>query len=857
MLITIAIAGCGGGGGGSSSDTAPTFRSISGGGVKGPLADAVVTVYLLDATQPGFKGSVVDTATTNSGAAITGLALPIPLTPPYIMEITSTPGTTIDITTGLFPVITTMRTVITQQLLASGGLVYSTPLTTIATDLAIANADSNVAPYGGDNSGTTTTAEFLAALPTAALQVISTVGFGLGTDIDIFSTSPLVDNTTDTPDKLADVAAYRSAIEALTSVLYEMSQNNAGSTPDDVLSELITDLADGNSIDGTGPLVDTVVLQQAPATLLIPNSPTNQTVGDIHAILADETSTTGTTSNTSDLTDRVTIFTVVSPANTHPDIDGDGDADNVDNCPATANADQADLNANGIGDACEEPTTYYQDSDSDGYGNAAVTQLVVIQPAGYVLDNTDCNDGSAAINPSVIEVADDGIDNNCDGLQAVTYYLDGDSDGYGAQASLQIATSQPAGYVLNNTDCNDASAAAYPGAAEIVDGIDNNCDGQIDEGFSTYYQDIDGDGYGNPGVTAMALTQPIGYVVDNTDCDDASGTTYPGAAEIQGDGIDNNCDGQVDEGAITTYYQDSDSDGYGNSSVTQLVAIQPAGYVLDNTDCDDSSAAINPAATEAPDDGIDNNCDGQVDESVIVVTPLNDTGVTFGGNYPSGNNATCIGETIEQQDCSRGRDVTHNDDSDGHAGFSYTKLDLNGDDLPVSSDTWSCVRDNVTGLIWEVKQGGSFIAGDEGLHDTDDTYTWYNTDPETNGGYSGVDNTSVDNTNNSCSGYISGNQASLCNTEAYVLRVNISSLCGASNWRLPSRRELLGLLTYSKQLPAIETEFFPQTQRGAYWSSSPRADSLSNKWSVNFTYAFTGIKETAKNENSVRLVRKQ
>ena len=99
-------------------------------------------------------------------------------------------------------------------------------------------------------------------------------------------------------------------------------------------------------------------------------------------------------------------------------------------------------------------------------------------------------------------------------------------------------------------------------------------------------------------------------------------------------------------------------------------------------------------------------------------SPLNDTGITWGGNYPSGNNATCIGETINQQDCSHGRDVTHNDDSDGHAGFSFTKLDSSGNILAASATQWSCVQDNITGLIWEIK------TDDGGIHDKYNYYRW-------------------------------------------------------------------------------------------------------------------------------------
>ena len=118
FVIALTLASCGGGGGGGSDTSSPSTvsKSINGGGVKGPLANAILIVYAFDPTQPGFKGAVIDTAVTDSSAAINGLSLPLPLTPPYIMEFTSDAGTT-DITTGMAPVIGTLRTVITQALL--------------------------------------------------------------------------------------------------------------------------------------------------------------------------------------------------------------------------------------------------------------------------------------------------------------------------------------------------------------------------------------------------------------------------------------------------------------------------------------------------------------------------------------------------------------------------------------------------------------------------------------------------------------------------------------------------------------------------------------------------------------------
>jgi hypothetical protein len=109
------------------------------------------------------------------------------------------------------------------------------------------------------------------------------------------------------------------------------------------------------------------------------------------------------------------------------------------------------------------------------------------------------------------------------------------------------ACDAPDGYVADNSDCVDADAAISPGAAELCDNLDNDCDGSIDESdaqdASTWYLDADGDSFGNPRISEISCTQPSGYVSDNTDCDDLDNTIYPGAAESWFDGIDSDCDG--------------------------------------------------------------------------------------------------------------------------------------------------------------------------------------------------------------------------------------------------------------------------------------------------------------------------
>ena len=131
-----------------------------------------------------------------------------------------------------------------------------------------------------------------------------------------------------------------------------------------------------------------------------------------------------------------------------------------------------------------------------------------------------------------------------------SYYADADLDGYGAGAAT-ISCAAIAGKVTNNTDCNDANNAVHPGATEVCNGIDDDCIGGADNGltFIDYYTDADHDGYGAIGASAQsACAQPTGSAPNNTDCNDANAGVHPGAIEVCGDGLDNNCSGQVDEG---------------------------------------------------------------------------------------------------------------------------------------------------------------------------------------------------------------------------------------------------------------------------------------------------------------------
>jgi len=153
-----------------------------------------------------------------------------------------------------------------------------------------------------------------------------------------------------------------------------------------------------------------------------------------------------------------------------------------------------------------------------------------------------------------------------------------------------------------------------------------------------WYADLDGDTYGDPENSIIAQEQPSFAVSDNTDCDDTNPGINPGTAEIDLDGIDQDCDGE--DGGIQdhSWYYDSDGDGFGDNLLPLVEAAQPSGYVADNTDCNDSDATINPNAVEIVGDGIDQNCDGNdgnqnlssLVERIYPLAPSNNQTLSFG-----------------------------------------------------------------------------------------------------------------------------------------------------------------------------------------------------------------------------------
>jgi len=200
----------------------------------------------------------------------------------------------------------------------------------------------------------------------------------------------------------------------------------------------------------------------------------------------------------------------------------------------------------------------------------------------------------------------------------VDWYYDADGDGYGDASDPLSSCEALAGYSRTGDDCDDTNAAVNPGAAEVCDGGDEDCDGLEggdDPGVTdepTWYYDADGDGYGDAGASAVNCTAPRNYLADGTDCDDTSESTNPGATEVC-DSVDANCNGVTDDEEAsdrTSWYADADADGYGDATSATLACSAPASTVEDASDCDDADATVSPAATEICENGVDDNCDG-------------------------------------------------------------------------------------------------------------------------------------------------------------------------------------------------------------------------------------------------------
>ena len=292
----------------------------------------------------------------------------------------------------------------------------------------------------------------------------------------------------------------------------------------------------------------------------------------------------------------------------------------------------------------EDPTidastwnTWFRDADSDGHGDASRDIQQCDQPSSYVATADDCDDTDATRNPGEVEVCDAAdVDEDCDGLAddsdasvtgGTTWYADTDRDGYGGPTTV-IVCDAPSGAVATSTDCDDTSAGVHPGASEVCDAadVDEDCDGAADDadpsvsGRVPWYRDLDGDGYA--GATSVnACDAPAGTSATVTDCDDTTTAVSPSATEVcDAVNIDEDCDGLVDDldasvSGRTTWYRDADNDTWGGTT-TSSACDQPSGYVSRGSDCNDVATSVNPGAAEVCDSlNVDEDCDGAADDA--------------------------------------------------------------------------------------------------------------------------------------------------------------------------------------------------------------------------------------------------
>lgn len=313
---------------------------------------------------------------------------------------------------------------------------------------------------------------------------------------------------------------------------------------------------------------------------------------------------------------------------------------------------------------------------------------------GFTAD-LDCDDTDPAVNPDATEVCD-GADNNCDGLvddddpaldstSGSVWYADSDGDGYGVVESTMEACVEPDGYADAGGDCDDGEATVNPGAIEVCDelDVDEDCSGTADDEdpgvdpttATAYFPDADGDGFGDSAAAGRELcedpsTAETAWLPDNSDCDDGDSAVNPDATEVCDElDVDEDCSGAADNAdpgadvaSQSLFYTDADGDGYGDLDDTgSLYCDAEAGISADNTDCDDSSADVNPGATEVCDElDVDEDCSGSaddadagVDSSTFVTYYVDDDSDGYGDTTSAGS-SSCdapLGWVADNTDC--------------------------------------------------------------------------------------------------------------------------------------------------------------------------------------------------------------
>jgi uncharacterized delta-60 repeat protein len=368
---------------------------------------------------------------------------------------------------------------------------------------------------------------------------------------------------------------------------------------------------------------------------------------------------------------------------------------------------QEEYGCNEVGALCKyEPITiaegveqkpcpvWFKDADGDGYTDG-VTKVSCEQPDGYVsqAQTGDCNDNDKNINPNTV------------------WFKDKDKDGY-MDGTTKVSCEKPSDEYVSSTtagDCDDNDTNINPVRAEICDGLDNDCNGTIDDGvLLVFYKDADGDGY-TDGATQVGCSAPQGYVSSATsgDCNDSDSSMKPGRTEIC-DSKDNNCNGQIDEGVLLVFYRDQDGDSYGYANNSTQACSQPAGYVSNSSDCDDNNANLYPNTIWFKDADFDGfyPVGGSQVSCGNPFAPNNATYVAIPGGDCNDTNASIYpGAPLN---CNNGQD---NDCSGNIEKWAYT--DQDGDKFAPNS-TSSCVD--------VVNFPGKITAGQQlGTNDCNDT----------------------------------------------------------------------------------------------------------------------------------------
>ncbi len=424
---------------------------------------------------------------------------------------------------------------------------------------------------------------------------------------------------------------------------------------------------------------------------------------------------------------------------THPDADGDGYGDssapentcgltegrveNSGDCddtnPESHNdaveiCDQLDNNCDGQTDEGLPFEVWFPDADGDGHGAGEGSVQSCLPPDGSVAIDDDCDDTNAAIHPDANEVCD-GTDNDCDTLvddddddvdvtTMETFFYDQDGDTYGDFLSTMDACVMPAAGSVNGEDCDDNNRDVNPGAAEVCNNIDDNCDTLIDEDDPTidpalltqFFTDADGDGYGDVLFPTEACDAAPGVVDNYDDCDDNDFLLGPPA----------------------DWYVDADLDGFGFGNPVEYQTCIPLDPTLvpdgQGLDCDDNNAAINPLEYEICGDGIDSNCDtfdctayiedfeagalaaywtqgGDADWTMLANNPYEGAFGAKCGNI-NDNQTSSMTMTVEMLDAGT-FSFWHRGDTE--AGWDFLQVDVDGALLFQQAGNWAWTQRNV------------------------------------------------------------------------------------------------------------------------------------------------------------------